>query len=117
MPRKYQQLTVWQAAMALAEDVYRITGDFPREERFGLSQQMRRAAVSVASNISEGAGRGTDKEFVRFLLIARGSLQELETQLCLARRLAFISDDHIQTDCIERVYAMLSKLIQVLKAA
>lgn len=117
MSRKYQRLKVWQEAMTLAEEVYEVTRHFPNEERFGLSQQTRRCAVSVASNIAEGAGRGTDKEFIRFLLIARGSLQELETQLCLSRRLTFIRDDQEPGDHIERLYAMLNKLIQALKAA
>ena len=116
MSRKYQKLAVWQEAIRLAEAVYRATRWFPVEERFGLSQQMRRAAVSVPSNIAEGAGRGTDKDFVRFLLIARGSLQEMETQLHLARRLGYRGTEQIPSDNIERVYAMLNKLIQALRS-
>jgi len=117
MSRKYQRLAVWQEAMQLAEKVYRATRWFPAEERFGLSQQMRRAAVSVPSNIAEGAGRGTDKDFTRFLLIARGSLQEVETQLHLARRLDYSGTEQVSSDDIERVYAMLNNLIQALRSA
>tara|TARA_B100000676_G_scaffold311907_1_gene383714 strand:+ start:8135 stop:8446 length:312 start_codon:yes stop_codon:yes gene_type:complete len=103
--------------MDLAEKIYLITQDFPDEERFGLSQQMRRASVSVASNIAEGSGRGTDKDFVHFLYIARGSLQELETQLFLSSRLAFQDELEKLNQDVDRIYAMLSNLIQALKSA
>ena len=117
MSRKYQRLNVWRGAMELAEQVYLITRHFPDEERFGLSQQMRRASVSVASNIAEGSDRGTDKDFVRFLYIARGSLQELETQLFLSSRLAFHDELEKLNQDVDRIYAMLSNLIQALKSA
>ena len=78
--RRHWQLTVWQDSIALVKRVYELTGGFPREELFGLTSQMRRAAVSVASNIAEGSAREGDKEFLRFLYIARGPLAELETQ-------------------------------------
>jgi four helix bundle protein len=87
----YRNLLVWQKAMHLAESVYLITAGFPRDERFGLSSQLRRAAVSVASNIAEGQGRGNDGHFIQFLGIARGSLHEVETQLILATRLGYLS--------------------------
>ncbi|WP_417215781.1 four helix bundle protein [Alcanivorax sp.] len=117
MSRKYQRLNVWRGAMELAEQVYLITRHFPDEERFGLSQQMRRASVSVASNIAEGSDRGTDKDFVRFLYIARGSLQELETQLFLSSRLAFHDELEKLNQDVDRIYAMLNNLIQALKSA
>ena len=77
--------------MQLVTEVYRVTGGFPDTEKFGLVSQMRRAAVSLPSNIAEGGGRGTDKEFSRFLQIARGSLFELETQIEIATRLGLIN--------------------------
>ena len=87
----YRDLVAWQKAMDLVEQVYVATADFPREERYGLVSQVRRAAVSVPSNIAEGQGRRTtDDEFVRFLQIAMGSLAELETQVELAVRLRFL---------------------------
>lgn len=78
--------------MDIAEDIYKISGRFPSEERFGLVSQMRRSAVSVPSNVAEGAGRNTKKEFTNFLHIAQGSLSELDTQLELSRRLDFVDE-------------------------
>ena len=90
----YRDLVAWQKAMNLAELVYRETAEFPQEERYGLTSQMRRAAVSVPSNIAEGQGRrSTDEEFSRFLAIALGSICELETQLELSVRLQFMNKD------------------------
>jgi four helix bundle protein len=89
----YGELIAWQKAMDFATAIYRATGGFPDAERFGLTNQMRRAAVSVPSNIAEGQGRGTTKDFLHFLYIARGSLQEVETQTLLAHRLGFLSAD------------------------
>jgi len=84
MIRKYQQLIVWQKAMLLVSEIYRLTQGFPDNEKFGLTSQLRRAAVSVPSNIAEGSGRGSYKDFCRFLYQARGSLTEIETQLLIA---------------------------------
>ena len=86
----FRDLRVWQGAMKLTTEIYRATAAFPRHELYGLSQQIRRAAVSVPSNIAEGKGHRSDKEFVRFLLHARGSLLELETQLLIAEELQYI---------------------------
>jgi four helix bundle protein len=86
----YHDLRVWQHAIQLALSVYRATEAFPKHELYGLSQQMRRAAVCVASNIAEGKGRNTDKEFRQFLFNARGSLLELETQLLIAHELSYV---------------------------
>ena len=83
----YSDLIVWQKAMDLVVHVYEVTESFPQREVFGLTNQVRRAAVSIPSNIAEGQGRGTTKDFLHFLAIARGSLQEVETQLLLAYRL------------------------------
>jgi four helix bundle protein len=88
----YQRLSVWQKAMDLAEAVYRVTEDFPKQEAFGLTSQLRRAAVSIPSNIAEGKERDSSREFLRFLSIAMGSLAELETQLLLSSRLGYVLD-------------------------
>ena len=90
--RGHQALRVWQEAMALGERVDAVTSTCPTDERFGLTAQVRRAVVSVPSNIAEGRGRGSDAEFVRYCSIAYGSLMEVETQLELARRLGFLSE-------------------------
>jgi len=83
----YRDLKVWQIAMELVTDVYRVTSSFPAEERFGLTAQIRRAAISVPSNIAEGQGRKSARAFANHVLIAHGSLLELETQLEIAQRL------------------------------
>jgi four helix bundle protein len=86
----YRQLLVWKRAHTLALDVYRATQRFPTEERYGLTAQLRRAAVSVVSNIAEGSGRLGDREHIRFLRIARGSVSEVECQLLLSRDLGYL---------------------------
>jgi four helix bundle protein len=91
----YRDLLVWQAAMQIAEDTYRLTDLLPKHEIYGLTNQLRRAAVSIASNIAEGHGRNSPKEFNHFLGIALGSLAELETQLQLAARLTYLEDNQL----------------------
>ena len=110
--RDPNKLTVTDQARALAVEVYRLTGDFPSSERFGLAAQMRRAAVSVGSNIAEGCGRSGDREFVRFLQIARGSTTELGFQLTLAIELGFgPSIEHERVaELIDHVQRMLNRL-------
>ncbi len=88
--KSYRELVVWQKAMDLAESVYKLTSAFPREEVYGLTAQTRRSAVSVASNIAEGQGRRSTRDFLNFLSIARGSLCEMETQVLLAERLGYL---------------------------
>ena len=85
--RNYADLIAWQKAMTLAESVYKVTTELPREERYGLCAQMRRAAVSIPSNIAEGEGRGEDGNMLHSLRVSYGSLRELETQTLLAQRL------------------------------
>ena len=85
----YKDLDAWKQAILLVEDIYRISISFPKEELFGLTSQMRRAAVSIPSNLSEGSARNSNKEFAQFLHIALGSLAELETQLIIVDRLAY----------------------------
>ena len=79
----YRDLVVWQKSMELTEEIYRLVKTLPREETYGLSDQMRRAVVAVPSNIAEGHGRNSEKEFIRFLCMAKGSVFELETQILL----------------------------------
>jgi four helix bundle protein len=89
----YRDLTAWKKSIDFVVDIYAFTREFPKDEQYGLTAQLRRAAVSVASNIAEGKGRSTDKELVLFLHHALGSLCEIETQLTIAKRLGFSSDN------------------------
>lgn len=91
MAASFKDLRVWQEAMKFAIEVYRVTAPFPRHELYGLSQQLRRAAVSVPSNIAEGKGHRSDREFGHFLLHARGSLLEVQTQVMIAQELQYLS--------------------------
>ena len=90
--RDYRDLVLWQKAIELAAEVHRVTPRLPRYEMFGLAAQIRRAAVSIPSNIAEGAGRRTTRDFIAFLHVARGSLSELETQLFLAQSIGYLSE-------------------------
>ena len=101
--------------MELAKATYRLTADFPADERFGLTTQMRRCAVSVPSNIAEGCGRGSRKELVQFLYIARGSLSELETQVRLAGDFEFCNPDSLLHQ-IESLFGLLAGLIKARSA-
>ena len=115
MSGTYTDLQVWQAAMDLAEDVYRITKNFPKEETYGLTIQLRRAAVSVPSNIAEGKGRSSDKELAQFLCHSRGSLIEIETQINLARRLGYL--DTQEAEAVLRNTARVGQLLNGLLRA
>ncbi len=107
----HKDLDVWQSSMALVSDIYRLTGDFPREEIYGLTNQMRRAAVSVPSNIAEGAARNSKKEFLQYLYVSLGSLAELETQLLISRNLGYLASlDSIMSE-LHTVRKMLSGLV------
>ncbi|MGB3948701.1 MAG: four helix bundle protein [Bacteroidia bacterium] len=92
-----KELKIWNKAIDLTVEVYKATASFPKEEVYGLTSQIRRAAVSVPSNISEGAGRNSNKEFAHFLGIANGSSYELQTQLIISNKLNLISDEILQT--------------------
>ena len=113
---KFEDLKVWQKAMELVEQVYKISNKLPKEEKFGLISQIRRCSISIPSNIAEGAGRNSNKEFIHFLSIANGSLSELKTQLILISRLKFISQDKINellslSDEIQRmIYSLQNSL-------
>jgi four helix bundle protein len=114
----YRDLIAWQRAIELGLDVYRLTALFPDHERYGLSQQLRRAAVSVASNIAEGYGRASSKDYVRFLKFARGGLCEVETHLLFSRELEYITPDQYaqtqaQIDDCQRVLFGLIRSIKI----
>jgi len=100
--RSYQELVAWKKSMALVSDTYRCTQGLPKEEIYGLTSQIRRAAVSVPSNIAEGQGRLTRVEFKQFLGHARGSVFELETQVSIARDLGFL-DERATKNLLERI--------------
>ena len=104
----YRELEVWQLAMSLAEDVYGILKDLPNEERFALSNQLRRAVISVPSNIAEGFGRDSTKDFLHFIAMARGSLYEVMTQMELAVRLDYVPEQEGFLEKAERVGMMLN---------
>lgn len=108
----FKGLDVWRLSMDLAVDLYGLIRQLPNEERFGLCDQIRRAAISVPSNIAEGQSRNSAKEFIHFLSISKGSLAELETQLILCSRLNYINDSVIN-EFIERLYG-ISRMIKSL---
>jgi four helix bundle protein len=111
----YRNLIAWQKSMDLAEQIYRETAFYPVQERYGMTAQMRRAAISIPSNVAEGQGRrSTDDEFIRFLQIALGSLCELETQLELSSRLKLITPDRAKQvqPSLEEVGRLLNGLIK-----
>ena len=93
--KSYKDLLIWQKGIEITEKVYLITNNFPQNELFSLTNQIRRASVSISSNISEGFGRNSTKSYMNFLKISRGSLYELETQLIIADRLNYISDNEL----------------------
>ncbi len=112
--KTHKDLDVWKKSIDLAEDIYSLTAGFPRDEQYGLVAQIRRSAVSVPSNIAEGAARGTRKEFIQYLYISMGSLSEVETQLLIAHKLKFLNKISI-LDEIEIIRKMLLGLIKFLK--
>jgi four helix bundle protein len=108
--RGHYDLDAWKIARELVKSIYLLTRAFPREEIFGLTAQMRRAAVSIPSNIAEGAARAGDKEFAHFLNIARGSVSELETQLIIASDLAYIELNNPVFELVDRVSRLITGL-------
>ena len=110
MGKPHEQLDAWKFAMQLAKAVYQLTANFPAEERYGLAHQMRRAAVSIPSNLAEGAGRNGANEYLHFIGISRGSLAELETQMHLAVMLDFVAPDHAAFELADRTGKLLTGL-------
>lgn len=111
----FKELKVWQIGMELVVQVYRATADFPKHEVYGLASQMRRCAVSIPSNIAEGASRNSDKEFMQFLYIANGSLSELDTQLIISHKLGYIAEISNFDDALKQLRAMINGLINSLR--
>lgn len=107
--KSYQELETWQVAMKLVAEAYRVTKDFPKEEIYGLTNQLWRAAVSVPSNIAEGQGRDSTKEFLHHLAIARGSLYEAETQLLIAKQLEYLKQP--DADSLSAMIASTGRLL------
>ncbi len=111
----YKNLEVWIRSVDLATEVYTITNGFPQDEKFGLISQIRRCSVSISSNIAEGAGRGSDKEFKLFLNYALGSCFELETQLLISKNLVLITDENTEnifselTEIQKMIYSLIKK--------
>ena len=116
--KDFRQLKVWEKSHQLALAVYKVTTKFPKEELYGLTSQIRRASMSVPTNIAEGCGRNTDKEFARFLQIAMGSASETEYQLILARDLEFLPKDSYEKlhNDVEEIKRMLASLLKTLRA-
>jgi four helix bundle protein len=111
----HKELDVWKKAIDTVVETYRLSDGFPKNEMFGLSQQLRRAAVSIPSNIAEGAARGSDKECIHFLYIAMGSLAEVETQIIIAERLGYITTEEQILESVKTIRKMLAGLIKYLK--
>ncbi len=103
----HHNLEVWKRAIKFVTDIYKITDKFPENEVYGLSQQMRKSAVSIPSNIAEGAGRNSTREFLKFLSIAQGSISELETQLIIANNLGYIKGIEIALKELDEISKML----------
>lgn len=111
---QYKELKVWQKSISIADYIYEITKNFPNEEKFGLVSQMRRACISMSSNIAEGAGKSSSKDFIRFLEIANGSSYELDTQALISKNQQYITEEQFQniTKDLEEFQKMLYAFIK-----
>ena len=117
--KDFRELKVWEKAHGLCLDIYRATASFPRDEMYGLTAQIRRAAMSVPTNIAEGRGRGSDADFAHFLQIAMGSACETEYQLMLSQGLGYLSEDDYTAleKSVQEVKRMISSLLKTLRTA
>jgi four helix bundle protein len=115
MLKSHKDLVVWQKSIELVSSIYLLTQSFPEAERFGLISQLRRASVSVPSNIAEGAARNSKKEFIQFLYISLGSLSEIETQLIIAEKLKLIDDKTEVQESVDEIRKLILGLIRSLK--
>ncbi|MGV0956030.1 four helix bundle protein [Empedobacter falsenii] len=115
--RTHKDLDVWKLSIEFVTEIYNLTKDFPKEEQFGLTNQIRRASVSIPSNIAEGAGRRSDKEFLQFLYISMGSIQEIDTQLLISLNLNYLtkSEYEISLTKLDQISKMISGLIKFVK--
>jgi len=98
--KSHEDLKVWKDSINLVTEIYRLTKDFPKSELYGLTNQIRRSAISIPSNIAEGSGRKSKKEYLQFLHVSLGSITELDTQLIIASNLEYLSDEDIRTDLL-----------------
>lgn len=117
MPHKFKELQIWNRSKLFCSEIYAITSKFPESEKFGLTNQLRRASVSIPSNIAEGSSRASEKEFSRFLQIAIGSAYEIETQLLISFDLNFISENELKS-CVSElneIIKMISKFKSTLR--
>lgn len=116
--KSYKELTVWNRAVEMAVEIYKITSEFPKNQQYSLVNQIERAVVSVSSNIAEGAGRKGRKEFIQHLSIAKGSLYELETQLVISNKVGFLSQEKMEDliNKIEEIGKMLNGLKRSLES-
>lgn len=114
----YKELTVWRRAVELATEIYKSTTNFPKPELYGITSQIRRCAVSISSNIAEGAGRSTDRDFARFLHIANGSSYELETQLIISKNLTYLKNKEFESlnNSLTEIQKMLYTFIKRIEA-
>jgi len=115
MVNGFKDLSVWQKSMDLVESVYTLVKTLPKDETYALSDQLRRAAVSIPSNIAEGSGRNSTKEYIQFLYIALGSACEVETQILIAKRINYVNNVEAYTKSINEIKKMLNGLISSLK--
>ena len=115
--RKFKELEIWKESRILTKDIYILTNHLPQEEKFGLTNQLRRASVSIPSNIAEGSSRSSNKDFARFLEIAIGSAYEVETQLLISADLGFLNQEKVieLTDLLEEIIKMTSRFRSTLK--
>ena len=115
--KSYRDLLVWQKSIDLVVEAYKVTGRFPKDEQFALVNQMRRAVVSIPSNIAEGYARRTRKEYIQFVQIAFGSGAELETQLLISRKLGYLSEERFKNlnDKLSEILRMLNGLLSSLR--
>ena len=113
--KSHKDLDVWKRSMHLVDSIYKVTKSFPNDELYGLTNQMRRAAISIPSNIAEGAARNSKNEFIQFLYISLGSLSELETQTIIANRLGYLTNPNNLLDDIEIIRKLINGLIYALK--
>jgi len=114
--KTYKDLIVWQKSIALVSDVYKLVRLFPDDEKYGLTSQIKRSSVSVPSNIAEGYGRSSRRNYIQFLRISRGSLFELETQIVIGKKLNFINNSEEVDNTITEISKMLNSLINKLES-
>ena len=111
----HSDLDVWKKSIEFVAEIYKMTKDFPKEEIYGLTSQIRRASVSIPSNIAEGAARNSTKEFIQFLYIALGSASETETQLIIAKEIGYLENNSFLLDEIKSIRKMIVGLVKYLK--